>query len=179
MAPGLGALEASMLIQAMFKLPGNARPFLVWREVTAQHFGAAGGHYTGSADYNYLNMSHVCIQHPPAEMEAGNKWNPSGNAIMEAHGVPILRVWDSTQQAHFAHVGYGDCTHYGNAPGPVTEHWTLLLTNLLERFWPAEPSAQLATQEEGQACFLPAKCRFINSAAVTGRQNVRGTPRAG
>ena len=171
MAPGLGALEASILLQAMFKLPGRVRPFLVWREVTAQHFGAAGGHYTGSADYNQLNMSHVCIQHPPAEMEAGNRWNPAGNAIMEAHGVPILRVWDATQQAHFAHVGYGDCTHYCNAPGPVPEHWTLLLTNLLERFWPEEATAQLVTREEGQACFLPAKCRHVNS--VAGRLDVR------
>ncbi len=100
-APRLAALEANTLLQSMLKLPLVKRPFLVWREVTAQHFSVAGGHYTGSFDYNELNQTHTCVRHTPAVMAEGNRWNPTANALMEAYGVPILRVWASTQQAHF------------------------------------------------------------------------------
>lgn len=69
------------------------------------------------------------MAHPTAEMEAEQRWNPVANAAMADAGVPVLRVWAATQQAHAFHIGFGDCTHWCQLRGGVPE---LLLPPLVE-----------------------------------------------
>lgn len=92
-------------------------------------FVARGGHYVGRDNYNLLNATSACVAHPTAEMEAEQRWNPVANAAMADAGVPVLRVWAATQQAHAFHIGFGDCTHWCQLRGGVPE---LLLPPLVE-----------------------------------------------
>ena len=94
---------------------------LLWREATAQHFLARSGHYVGRDNYKLLNATSACVAHPTAEMEAEQRWNPVANAAMADAGVPVLRVWAATQQAHAFHIGFGDCTHWCQLRGGVPE----------------------------------------------------------
>ena len=108
------------------------RPLLIWREASAQHFAAPGGHYTGTRDYNELDVSHECTSHSVLHMLRHQRWNPIANAEASRHGVPVLRVWASSSLRGDAHVGRGDCTHFcQGARGGVLGHWAELLSNML------------------------------------------------
>lgn len=134
-APIAAALEATTVLELFRQLPREGKPFLIWREVAAQHFSTPGGHFVGGFDYNYLDQSKSCSPHDADEMRSQQRMNPVANAIVEAQSVPILRVWESTRDAHDAHVGFGDCTHFC-APKGVGEHWGTLLFHILRRLQP-------------------------------------------
>ena len=153
-APAAASLEAITVIRTLNGLPEESKPLMIWREVSAQHFSTPGGHFVGGYDYNQLNETKVCTAHSAEEMAAHQRWNPVANAILEAHGVPILRVWESSQMAHDAHVGFGDCTHFCSPQG-VPDHWAALLVNMLHAMRPASKLLPFLPDVEGQSCFLP------------------------
>jgi hypothetical protein len=164
-AAAAATLEATALMDVVSQLPVAARPFVIWREVGAQHFSGAGGHYNGAVDYNIQDVAATCTPHGAAEMQRMQRWNPASNAVVEAHGVPVLRVWDSTQQAHGMHVGFGDCTHFCS-PG-IPNHWADLLYNMLKSLAPpavTAPSQELRPFQAaptGQSCFRPGGCDWL------------------
>ena len=131
-APIAVALEATAVLETFRQLPRERKPYLIWREVAAQHFSTPGGHFVGGYDYNHFDESKTCSHHDADEMHTLQRMNPVANAIVEAHSVPVLRVWESTRDAHDAHVGFGDCTHFCS-PNGVGEHWGTLLFNMLLR----------------------------------------------
>jgi len=109
---------------------------LLWREATAQHFSALGGHYDDAKEglefrlTNRRTLNRTCLPHSASEMEAHAHWNRAANGVLHAAGVPILRVWHSTATAWDAHVDFGDCTHFCQ-PG-VPDRWAkALMVSLL------------------------------------------------
>lgn len=109
---------------------------LIWREATAQHFAPAGGHYEhveGQPDYS-LHRAHAppCVDHTLSEMRAHqHPWNGVANAIVDASGVPVLKVWEASALAgaESSHLGFGDCTHFCQGPGSILDNWVPLLAS--------------------------------------------------
>ena len=86
--------------------------------MSAQHFSAPGGHYTGLENYNEMKPRAFCTQHPEKEMRRLQLWNPAANKVVAARGVPILHVWEASVAAARAHIGFGDCRPiWGSDPG--------------------------------------------------------------
>ena len=105
---------------------------LVWREATAQHFRAPGGHWT----HGFMMRSNVekldkrCAKLDYADLETHAHWNPVSTPLMLKHGVKVLRTWDASARAWYAHVDHGDCTHFCQ-PSPLLNRWAIGLLHLI------------------------------------------------
>ena len=124
---------------------GASSPLVVWREVTAQHFTHAGGHYKqnrSSDDYNRktVDLRPCTTSHSYEQMHRHQRWNRAALPIVEAASVSILRVWASTALAGDAHVAYGDCTHFC-LPG-IPNEWARLFAAMLLSHGPSLPPIQ-------------------------------------
>ena len=128
--------------------PEHNRGYLIFREVSAQHFNAPGGHFNLSrGDYNRWEGNATCSSdHTLASMWEHQRWNRVTVPAMESAGVPILRSWRPTSLAWDAHVGYGDCTHFC-LPG-VPDDWSLQLYDLLRQA-PLAPVLSLSSGSIG------------------------------
>ena len=128
--------EAKAILNAM--APERQRGYLIFREVSAQHFNAPGGHFNlkerkakGIGDYNRWQGNATCSSdHTLTSMQEHHRWNYVTVPAMEAAGVPVLRSWRPSSLAWDAHVGYGDCTHFC-LPG-VPDDWSLQLYALVK-----------------------------------------------
>ena len=141
---------APLVVQEAETVIRTLRPrvaHLIWREVTAQHFGFRGGHFNFPTmeDYNTWKANATCASnHTLSEMRQYHTWNNVTNPILARAGVPILAVWQSTALAWDAHVGFGDCTHWCG-PG-VMDHWAPRLLELIrgaQTYLKDEPQAQM------------------------------------
>jgi|SaaInlV_125m_DNA_1040241.scaffolds.fasta_scaffold01647_5 hypothetical protein len=105
---------------------------LVWREATAQHFHAPGGHWT----HGFMLRSNVeklekrCANINYAELKRHAHWNPVSTPLMTIQGVKVLRAWDESARAWYAHVDHGDCTHFCQ-PSPLLNGWATRLLRLV------------------------------------------------
>ena len=104
---------------------------LIWREATAQHFYGPGGHWT----HGFMLRSNVerlekrCAKLNHAELKRHAHWNPVATALMTEYGVSVLRTWDESARAWYAHVDHGDCTHFCQ-PSPQLNGWAVELLRL-------------------------------------------------
>jgi hypothetical protein len=134
--------EVDTVLHSLRDTFGPRRPYLLWRELTAQHFPGPAGFFSrvrdgvlhrGANPYRpyrpYANSSRCYESHSAATMRDGNGWNMHANALLAAAGVPILRAWLPSSMASGAHIGYGDCTHFC-LPG-VPDVWAMLLADAL------------------------------------------------
>ena len=145
----LATKEAALLLRHVGYSSHRRRatsPTVIWREVTAQHFPHAGGHYKQASaqdDYNRkTNDPRPCTTtHSYVDMERHQRWNKVALPIVEQANIPILRVWASTALVGDAHVSYGDCTHFC-IPGAPNE-WAKLFGAMLRRL-DLPPPAQSA-----------------------------------
>ena len=105
---------------------------LVWREATAQHFHAPGGHWT----HGFMLRSNVeklekrCAKLNHAELERHAHWNPVSTPLMTMQSVRVLHTWDESARAWYAHVDHGDCTHFCQ-PSPLLNGWAIRLLRLV------------------------------------------------
>ena len=104
---------------------------LIWREATAQHFYGPGGHWT----HGFMLRSNVeklekrCAKLKYSELKAHAHWNPVATPLMAEYGVRVLRTWDESARAWYAHVDHGDCTHFCQ-PSPQLNGWAVELLRL-------------------------------------------------
>jgi hypothetical protein len=117
---------------------GKRKPLAVWRETSAQHF-------RGSAEFRrfeHVKLSYRCSDVAQAALRASNWRNQVAEAFVGRH-MPILRVWNISAAASFAHthvrvktthgnLRLADCTHFCNTPGGMYAIWTTLLFNQLQ-----------------------------------------------
>ena len=110
---------------------------VVWRETTAPHFASSEGSGLWSPDLRDAQTAYTARCADAEELDADVAWGRSTNAVStpfwEAHGVPILRVWNATFAAPAAcHIGGGrDCVHYCE-PGVLNVATDALLVYLFE-----------------------------------------------
>lgn len=125
----LAAIEARKDAHAVLRLVGSGR--LVWREATAQHFSALGGHWLHGfmLRSNIERLEQRCVSHSIESLRAHSHWNKAAEPLLQTRGVPILRTWNSSALAWYAHIDHGDCTHFCQ-PGLVS-HWADELMSLL------------------------------------------------
>lgn len=94
---------------------GARRPWLIWRERTAQHFQTLGGHHTpfdkaaARPSATAEQQPNGCYLHPMAEMRQHEVWNRAQAPLLAAARVPVLPVWESTAAAADEAVGHPDC----------------------------------------------------------------------
>ena len=105
---------------------------LVWREATAQHFPAKGGHWLHGfmMRSNIEKLEQRCADIPLAQMRAHAYWNPAVAPLLEARNVRVLRTWEASARAWHAHVDHGDCTHFCQEAAPL-KNWAVDLLRLL------------------------------------------------
>ena len=108
----VAAIEARKDARRVLDLVPNQR--LIWREATAQHFPALGGHWLHGfmLRTNIEQLDQRCAHHPLAEMIRHAHWNPAAEPLVRAAGVPVLRTWMASAKAWYAHTDHGDCTHF-------------------------------------------------------------------
>ncbi len=70
-------------------------------------------------NYNEMKAHASCTHHPASEMPWLQVWNPAQRAILRQNQVTVLRAWEPSIAAANAHIGFGDCTHFGSAGGPL------------------------------------------------------------
>jgi hypothetical protein len=108
---------------------------LVWREATAQHFHGPGGHWRHGfmLRSNIEDLEQRCEAIPTAEMRAHAHWNPAVAPLLQERGVrSVLRTWEQSARAWYAHVDHGDCTHFCQGAAPL-EDWAATLLRLVRR----------------------------------------------
>ena len=105
---------------------------LVWREATAQHFHAPGGHWTHGLmiGLNVERLEKRCAKLKYTDLETHAHWNPVSTRLMAMRGVKVLRTWDESARAWYAHVDHGDCTHFCQ-PSPLLNGWATRLLRLV------------------------------------------------
>lgn len=107
-------------------------PNLVWREATAQHFRAKGGHWV----HGFMMRSNVekldarCAKIPMQELKAHAHWNPAIASMLALRHVRVLRTWAGSARAWYNHVDHGDCTHFCQ-PSPLLDGWAATLLRML------------------------------------------------
>ena len=107
-------------------------PNLVWREATAQHFRAKGGHWV----HGFMMRSNVeklearCAHIPMQELKAHAHWNPAIAPMLALRHVRVLRTWAGSARAWYNHVDHGDCTHFCQ-PSPLLDGWAATLLRML------------------------------------------------
>ena len=125
----VAAIEARKDARRVLDLVPNQR--LIWREATAQHFPALGGHWLHSfmLRSNIEQLDQRCAHHPLAEMIRHAHWNPAAEPLVRAAGVPVLRTWMASAKAWYAHTDHGDCTHFCQ-PG-LLDGWAAQLLEMV------------------------------------------------
>ena len=69
-------------------------------------------------------------QQPLAQLRAHAYWNPAIAPLLEARDVRVLRTWEASARAWYAHVDHGDCTHFCQ-PSPLLNGWAIRLLRLV------------------------------------------------
>lgn len=125
----VAAIEARKDARRVLDLVPNQR--LIWREATAQHFPALGGHWLHGfmLRTNIEQLDQRCAHHPLAEMIRHAHWNPAAEPLVRAAGVPVLRTWMASAKAWYAHTDHGDCTHFCQ-PG-LLDGWAAQLLEMV------------------------------------------------
>ena len=125
----LAAIEARKDARRVLDLVPNQR--LIWREATAQHFPALGGHWLHGfmLRSNIEQLDQRCAHRPLAEMIRHAHWNPAAEPLVRAAGVPVLRTWMASAKAWYAHTDHGDCTHFCQ-PG-LLDGWAAQLLEMV------------------------------------------------
>jgi hypothetical protein len=89
---------------------------IVWQETAAQHFpGSRNGYFVKRG-----KCKSGCVPLQAENMRKLDFRNKMANLVMERYGIPVLHVWDLTQDAYDMHVqlninsGLCDCTHFCN-----------------------------------------------------------------
>ena len=110
---------------------------IVWQETAAQHFpGTKDGYFSGPS-----KCKSGCARIPREEMRKTDFRNKFANQVMTQNRIPILHVWDLTQDAHDMHIQYNtrsglcDCTHFCNVQmGVFTAYNRVLQAWLVQKF---------------------------------------------
>lgn len=119
------------LLAEFAALPEDARPTLIWRETSPQHFHTApafSGRYnasdSGSADHAR------CAPHDGAR--AVDSLNRAVRPLLAGANVSVLPVWKLSAERWGEHFEGGDCTHFC-MPSGVFALWTRVLAAHLLR----------------------------------------------
>jgi len=130
--PNATVVRAAALRDARSVLKLVPASRLVWREATAQHFDAPGGHWRHGfmLRSNVERLSQRCANTSIASMREHAHWNAAVAPLMRQHGVRVLPIWEESALAWFEHVDHGDCTHFCQ-PGGVLERWAQALLRLV------------------------------------------------
>ena len=123
----LARIHAQWDVSEALALVPSAR--LIWRETTAQHFSGKGGHWGAGfmMSSNIERLSSRCTEHGMHHMRAHSHWNAAVDSFLSGHSsVRVLRVWNVSAQAWWAHVDAADCTHYCVPGIPTTWAGALL-----------------------------------------------------
>lgn len=105
---------------------------LIWREATAQHFRARGGHWA----HGFMMRSNIeklearCAKIPMQELKAHAHWNPAISPMLALHEVRVLRTWMGSARAWYNHVDHGDCSHFCQ-PSALLDGWAATLLRIL------------------------------------------------
>ena len=105
---------------------------LIWREATAQHFRARGGHWL----HGFMMRSNIeklearCAKIPMQELKAHAHWNLAISPMLALHEVRVLKTWAGSARAWYNHVDHGDCSHFCQ-PSPLLDGWAATLLRML------------------------------------------------
>lgn len=105
---------------------------LLWREGTAQHFDAQGGHWKHGfmLQSNVENLNKRCVDSPIEDMRKHAHWNAAVAPLMKQHGVQVLHTWEESARAWYMHVDHGDCTHFC-MPSALMNGWAQTLLRMV------------------------------------------------
>lgn len=105
---------------------------LIWREGTAQHFDAQGGHWKHGfmLQSNVENLNKRCVDSPIEDMRKHAHWNAAVAPLMRQHGVQVLQTWEESARAWYMHLDHGDCTHFCQ-PSTLMNGWAQTLLRMV------------------------------------------------
>jgi len=110
---------------------------IIWQETAAQHFpGSKNGYFNQRG-----KCKSGCVKIKREIMQKLDFRNKMAEELMNQYGIPILHVWDLTQDAYDMHVqlnsnsGLCDCTHFcNNALGVFRAYNRVLQAWLVQNF---------------------------------------------
>jgi hypothetical protein len=112
---------------------------LIWREATAQHFRARGGHWQHNLMVNpYVeDLKARCAHISVPDLKEHAHWNKAIVPMLALHNVRVLKTWTASARAWYNHVDHGDCTHFCQ-PSTLLDTW---VANLLPMLAAPDPGA--------------------------------------